>query len=379
MIKKILILCLSGNRGGMEIDSISMCRRLSNYAEITLLGVKGSPIEEMARNELRLGAQFKFVGTKINRFFARALIDPRVVLALRSVLKKDLPELIIFFGTSEIKSIRFAVAGLDVNLVLRIGTTLQKRKDSFLQKLFYKRADGFLVISEHVRHNLLDVIPVSNDRPVQLCYPVVDHVKAIRSISLDLTETVNVLYHARFVRGKGQKDAVMAFHKVIACTDTPINLTLVGKMEDAEYVNEIEEYIALNELNSRIIIKGDQIDTSPFLDESHIYLGPTYGEGFSNSFVEALAAGLVCVTYDNTVFPYFRNYGFDFLMSRTGDIEALSIVLFKAISAAKDGSIKVAHNRQLIKQLFSADAEINSIEKIHRIISTSKRDFAGCQ
>ena len=327
------------------------------------MGVAGSPIEEMAIKDSESCFLYKFIPIQNNRFLSRALIDPRLVVSVRSEIKNTMPDLVVFFGTSEIKSIGLALYGLQIKLILRVGTSMSHPKNNFFQKFTYKRADGFITISEHIQKNLKQMIPVANKRPIQICYPVFERFPSKPVLRSNNNEIINVIYHARIVRGKGQLDAAKAVNQVLSM-GVLLKLTLIGSQEDLVYLEEIKSYIASNEIESNIAIVGDKSDVLKWLEASDIYLGPTYGEGFSNSFVEALTTGLVCVSYDNTVFPDFRKMGFDFFICKTGDIEILADTLMKAILAFRKKTVNTQYNKELGFSIFSKQAERVALESI---------------
>lgn len=366
MLKKIFILCFSSGNGGMEHDAIKMCRRISTYAEVTLVGMSGSFVEKKALEDFESGFVYQFVSTDVNRFFARTFFDPRIVALVRKEVIKKQPELMVFFGTSEIKSIGLALFRLKSKLVLRIGTSISKPKKNIFQKIFYQRADGFIAISEHISTNLKQMISVSNIRPIQICYPVFEckfhNIDSGRKIKKN---TIDIIYHSRIVRGKGQIDAVKAVKNVLKM-GVPLKLTLMGSPEDDVYLSEINSFIKENELYKNVIIEDSKPDVSKVLSDSDIYLGPTYGEGFSNSFVEALLAGLICISYDNTVFPAFKKMGFDFLTCKTGDIDALSEALFDATTLKINQTLRTANNQKLACTMFSKKAERFALENLYK-------------
>ena len=372
-IKKVLVLCFSDNLGGMELDAIRFCRRLSNFCEVTFVAPKGSEIEKEMKIDREDKGSYKFIACKLKRFLARSLIDPSIVTTVRSEAKSAEPDLVVFFGTSEIKSIAAALIGVDTKLLMRIGTTINRPKKNIFQRIFYKRVDAFIATSEHIKHNIKRVFPVASNRIVKVCFPVVD----TGSCSLDVTANSNIIkiiYHSRFVRGKGQIDAVKAFHSIfhsVVSSGLKVELTLIGSFEDQEYLQEIKCYVINSGLTKVVHILPSRPDVHEILHDYHIYLGPSYGEGFSNSFVEALSNYLICVVYDNTVFPYFRHLGFDFLMAPTGDVEILSQRLAQSIDLYVNKRIDVQSNSALVGSLFSAAAERAVLEDIYSSLNRS--------
>ena len=362
MLKKIFILCFSGNQGGMELDAVRMCRRVSKYADVTLICMSDSPIEQWARNDRIAGFEYRNLACRLNRFLARALVDPRIVRTVRNAVKEQEPDLLIFFGTSEVKSIGLALLGLKTKLVLRIGTTVSRPKNSLFQRIAYRRVDSFIAISEHIKRNVLQVFPGAKKRPIEICYPVIE-APVQRHTESVIQGGLCVLYHSRFVRGKGQLDAIQAFEKIYEQFEG-LSLILLGKREDGAYCREIDRYIETRRLSNRVHARESVSNVEPFLRQASVFLGPSYGEGFSNSFVEALGSGLICVVYDNTVFPCFRDLGFEFFMSRTGDVESLANNLRSALELALDGSFDATGNMALVKTLFSAEAEHSALLRL---------------
>lgn len=372
-IKKVLVLCFSDNLGGMELDAIRFCRRISDFCEVTFVAPKGSQIEKTMKIDRGDKGSYKFIACKLTRFLARSLIDPSIVTTVRSEAKNAEPDLVVFFGTSEIKSIAVALIGVDSKLVMRIGTTINRPKNNIFQRVFYKRVDAFIATSDHIKQNIKRVFPVASNRIVKVCFPVVD----TGSCSLDVTANSNIIkiiYHSRFVRGKGQIDAVKAFHSIfhsVVSSGLKVELTLIGSFEDREYLQEIKCYVINSGLTKVVHILPSRPDVHEILHDYHIYLGPSYGEGFSNSFVEALSNCLICVVYDNTVFPYFRQLGFDFLMAPTGNVEILSQRLAQSIDFYIHKRVDVQSNSALVGRLFSADAERAVLEDIYSSLNQS--------
>ena len=362
MFKKVFVLCFSANKGGMELDAIRMSRRISEYADVTLIGLKGSYIEALAKQDISQGRAYRFESCSVSKFWARVFIDFRLAFLLRTVAKKINPDMVIFLGTSEIKTIGFALRGMTSKLVLRIGTTINTPKKSLAQQFFYKKVDSFLVISEHLKHNTLNSFPIATSRPVEICYPVINIPESQPKVLRD--DLCRIVYHSRFVKGKGQKDALLAFESVFI-KNPKLRLKLIGLFEDEAYVSEIKEYILLKGLQNYVDVIDNQEDISSILHESDIFLGPSYGEGFSNSFVEALAYGLICVTYENTAFPHFQKMGFNFFMAITGSLEDLQKSLSKALLAFYEKSVDLESNKQLCQKLFSVESEKRVLYKIY--------------
>lgn len=375
MFKKVLILCFSENMGGMEIDAVKMSQRVSFYAQVTMIGVSGSPIEKMASDTIANSKSFNYFGCKINRFLARALIEPRIVHVIRSVVNEQDPDLVIFFGTSEVKSIALALFGKRTKLVLRLGTTINNPKKSLFQRFTYGKVDGFLALGPHIENNIRESFNLSANQVVRVIYPVYKENKLSNNflnpqpdkktnLRLVRSDKISIIYHSRFVEGKGQLDAVKAVH-ILTSKYQNLNLKLIGSFEDQKYVDKIEAYTRENRLTKNISLLNNQSNINDFLADSDFFIFPSFGEGFPNALVEALMHGLVCVTYDNTAFPYFKKMGFDIITSKTGNVEELSSSIAIAIQKYLSGSIKIEHNIALAKKQFTGELEKLTLTKLY--------------
>lgn len=365
MLKKIAILCFSHNSGGMELDAVRMSRRLSAQMDVTLVAPKKSAIERWAKKDIECGYVYRFVECRVTRILARGFVDPNIFWCVRSLLKNR-PDILIFFGTSEIKSISVALLGSDAKLLMRIGTTINNVKNGFFKNIFYSRVNAFIATSDHIKNNIIKCFPVASSRIVSVCHPVIEFNSEYIN-KKNSEKKINIIYHSRFVRGKGQLDAVIAFNMVRRLkSNSEINfdLKLVGNFEDLDYVNEILFYIECHSLSDVVKVIPHCDSVQLMLNNSHIFLAPSYGEGFSNSFAEALASGLICVVYDNTVFPYFKKIGFDFFSAPTGDINLLSKELDSAIKKILNKDFDSEENIKLAKNLFSREVEIKVLEKV---------------
>jgi hypothetical protein len=83
-----------------------------------------------------------------------------------------------------------------------------------------------------------------------------------------------------------------------------------------------------------------------------------------NALIEALHYGLICITYNNTVFPEFVSMGFHLHLVETGNMRQLSKTLHEvALHIETEQDLALA-NIVLAKQLFNPESELHEWEKI---------------
>ena len=110
-----------------------------------------------------------------------------------------------------------------------------------------------------------------------------------------------LLHTGRIAPGKWQVDAMRAC-EILYKKDIDFIFYIVGGFQD-KYKDEFMKIYKNLKYKDKIILTGFSKEVEKYLQISDIFLFPSHGEGLGNSFLEALSAGLKCISYDNTVFP----------------------------------------------------------------------------
>ena len=173
---------------------------------------------------------------------------------------------------------------------------------------------------------------------------------------------IKILHTGRVAHGKGQIDAIKACD-ILVKNNINFELNLVGSI-DKSYNNSFLKFYNSCKYKEKINIIGFKSNISPYLQEADIFLFPSYGEGFGNSFAEALTSNLICIAYANTSFFNFKNLGFYFLMVKNKDIKDLkNNLLFVSLNIDSE-EIKTKNNHELALTLFSTSQEIKKYLEI---------------
>jgi len=346
------IVCLSRNNGGMEIDSIKLAQKLSNHMQIILIARDNSFIES-TRNEY-LGVNNLLLETlSFHSNFGLSLI-----LAARKIVKKYNVKNVIFFGASELKSLYFSFLNLDINLIVRHGTTKSKPKKDIFHQLIYSDVNYHVSICKHIEKNVQYIIPFTKNSKSILIYSSVD-TPFINNIP---HEKCTLLHIGRIAKAKGQTDAIEAC-QILVDNNIDFELNLVGDI-DHGYKNEFIQFYNDCQYKDKINLVGFTNNVKSYIDPSDIFLFPSHGEGLSNAFLEALSNNLICLSYDNTSFPELQELGFHFHIIPDKNIDLLKINLLNAISNCEFEKKKSQNNNQLTKKIFSKNKEIQKYLEI---------------
>jgi len=347
------IICLSPYSGGMEIDSIKMAKKLSPYCETILIAKKDHFIAKEMQNAKEISLQT----LSFNNNFG-----PSLIFGIRKIINNYNIKNVIFFGASELKSMYFSFLGLDINLIIRHGTTKSRPKKDWFHKLIYSKVNCHVAICEHLANNVKHIIPFGKNTQLKTIYSSLPNTPL--SKNKEKSSKLRLLHIGRIADAKGQKDAILAC-EVLVKNEIDFELTLVGGFHQ-EYKKEFLSFLEECPYHTNINIIGHTNDVQHYLDTNDIFLFPSHGEGLSNAFLEALANNLVCIAYDNTSFPELQHLGFYFNIIDNKNISKLKEGIYSISQRLENEQKKSFQNNQLTQSIFSLEQEI---EKYHDILN----------
>lgn len=345
------IICLSKNFGGMEIDTIKLAKKLLLYSKITLIAKDGGFIAQNFNNNF---LEYKNITLETIHF--KSSLSLNIINRARKIILENNIKNVIFFGASEMKSLYFAFLGLDINLIIRHGTTKSTPKKDWFHRLIYSKVNYHVSISKHIQKNVKDIIPFGKDSKPILIYPSVKNMQ-INKIKND---KLTLLHTGRIVKGKGQIDAIKAC-EILFKNSIDFVFYVVGGFEK-DYEKEFLQFYEQIEYKDKIVLVGFSNEVEKYLEKSDIYIFPSYGEGLSNSFLEALASDLSCISYSNTSFPELKEIGLEFEIVEDKNIEKLKSALLTIVK--KEYSFNLEKNKKIIKEFFSEEKEIKNYLEI---------------
>ena len=347
MKQNTAIICLSPNSGGMEIDAIKLAQKLSKYLPITLIAKEGAFIVNSKDEYLNENLKLETIKFKSN-------LGASLILNGRKIIKKHQIKNVIFFGASELRSLYFSFLGLNINLIVRHGTTKSRPKKDWFHKLIYSNVNYHVSICKHLQKNVEHIIPFGKNTQSKLIYSSFDfeEPKPIKSKRLTLLHT------GRIAKGKGQIDAIEAC-KILVDNQIDFEFNIVGGFESS-YKKEFMEFYENCSYKEKINLVGFTKDVKYYLERADIFLFPSHGEGLSNAFMEALSYNLVSLAYNNTSFPELKELGLYFKMVEHLNIESLSKSLIEVTKNLQKEKQESNKNYFLIKESFNLEKEMES-------------------
>lgn len=330
----------------MEHDTIKLAELLSTVCDVTVFCKKGAFVHRLLIEQGKLNM--------VAVAFSSRTFSPSMLFKVRSEIKKRNIINVIFFGASELKTLYFSFLGLTVNLLVRHGTTKTTRKHGWFHRLIYSKVNVHVVLSQHLLRNVREIMPHSPSVRYKI---IMQSYRCMNEVADDAKpEGLSLLHVGRVAGGKGQLDAIEAC-RVLHDNGLRFQMTFIGEYDDADYKSELERRINGVSFRESIYFTGHVSNVASYLERSSILLFPSKGEGMPNALIEAMHYGLVCIVYDNTVFPEFSEMGFYLHLVKDGDISALGEkLLFVAENIS--GEVKSARkNIKLANIMFDPERE----------------------
>lgn len=337
------VICLSPYRGGMELDAISFSKKLAPHMETVLIVKENSFMHDKLENDQII----TYETINFSRSFSLSIIS-----TTKKIIKKYGIKNVVFFGASELKSLYFAFLGLDINLIIRHSTTKSTPKKDWFHKLIYSNVNYHISTSKHLERNVEYIIPFGKNSKSQMIYSSFSFNEP-KHIEHD---GINIVHTGRIADAKGQTDAILAC-KILIDNKIDFKLFIVGGYDD-EYKEKFLKFYKNIDYKDNIEFVGFTDNVAQYLKKADIFMFPSYGEGLSLSFREALANNLICLTYDNTSFPELQDLGLKFHLCKDRDIEDLSKILLSVCKNIDEEKQATISNNNIIQTVFSEEKEI---------------------
>lgn len=211
---------------------------------------------------------------------------------IRKILNRYSPDIVLPFTTQKNVSVLLATLFSKHKVIVseRNNPYLDPRSKALrtLRKLLYWSSDGFVFQTEDAKGYFSKSI---QKRSCVIANPINDSLPSV----FDGDRQKRIVMVNRLDDQKNIKMGIDAFASVIKY-HPEYSLEIYGKgpleLELNDYINELG-------LNKHIILRGFCTDVINQIREAEIFLMTSDYEGMSNSLMEALALGLVCVTTDH--------------------------------------------------------------------------------
>lgn len=340
----IATVCLSPHAGGMEHVAMSIARNMAELATHSVL---------IVRDGTWLARKAEAQGLNVEPVAMAGNINPWAAIRLRRLWWRHDIRNLVYLGSSEMPTLFLSLLGLDMNFLVRHGTTKRRSKQDIFHRMTWSKVTTYWCISEHIRVNVASVFPTAGKTSF-VAYTSQSHKLPdipLARASRSTYQPLALVHIGRLQQDKGQRDAIRitsALNKSGLTTE----LTLYGEGPDRECLGSMVNDLGLSE---RVHFAGETNRPFQHLDKFHAFVFPSAGEGLPNAFLEAAASGMPCFAYENTAFPELSRVGLHFDMLPNGDVDAMAECIRQRFRYSAP-SLNYA-NVRLLHKIFSMQAE----------------------
>ncbi len=286
-MKKICLIVPDLNKGGMERVMSELAyyftSRQNTFVEMILLTRQSDDFYKIPESVLIHKPGFKFNNQ------IRFISTIRTLFFLRNNIRRMMPDTVLSFGETYNSFVLLSCLFLNVNIFVSDRSRPDKRwgfLQEFLRRRLYPRAAGIVsqtnyskdFLRSETNHKNISVIP----NPVKI-------------INSDWSVKENIILNVgRLINSKRIDLLLYIFSKI---NNKYWDLWIVGEDENKEMV-ELQGLAKELNIADRVKFWGKRNDIEEFYRVARIFAFTSESEGLPNVLLEAMAAGLACISFD---------------------------------------------------------------------------------
>lgn len=168
--------------------------------------------------------------------------------------------------------------------------------------------------------------------------------------------------------GKGHVTLIDAF-KLLRKQIRDAKLVIVG---EGHLYNELHRLVNMNGLRNSVLFTGFQMDVSEIIATFDVAVLPSFFEGMGRVLLEAMAMQKPVVASRVGGIPDLVKHGISGLLVKPGDVKELADALEKILGDKRLASKMGREGRRTIKEQYSSDVMVQSIQEVYREILARK-------
>jgi len=315
---KILYSCLSKSWGGLEMFTLTSIQQLLK---------RNIAVELICSADSRIHIEANNLGIMLHPVKASGYFHPITAFKISLLLRNNKYSLVHTQASKDlwllVPSLFLANINIPLFLTKQVGSFIVKK--DFLHGQLYKRVRKFFAISNAIKQNLIETIPVKsqniliipNGINISRFNPEKVSCKKVRDEFKILHDEIVIGMLARFTPGKGHEEFLWAA-KELNKEYKNLRYLIVGEPSrgEVEYAEKIKQ-LTIDYGLENIIFTGFRGDTPEVLNAMDIFAFPSHSEAFGIALVEAMAMkkpsvcskaeGVLDIAVDNETSYLFEN------------------------------------------------------------------------
>lgn len=358
--KNILLAIGCSKIGGAQKVFITIAKKLRKEGHIVTILVPKGPLADFLRNE---NFNVIFINYKsirgfliINRLLKRKDFD---------IINTHLTNSSFLFAAINFFYKKKLCCSLHNSIIHEGLNRLQKIIYPYIYFLIYKLSNGIIVNSEVNKQHFIKIANISPK-----------HIRVIYN-GIDLNE-YNISEHHR--KSKGNKFKIGYIGRLSIEKGIIYLIEALSKLNDIDYEcviigegplrHELEDYVLLKGIKSRVKFLGFQNNVTPFFAEMDVFILPSLNEVLPITIIEAFALKVITIASEVGGVPDLITHGETGMLFPKKDVEKLlqNIKWIYENNSESQRIIKNAYNKFI--QTFSSDVMIKEISDYYNYIIT---------
>ncbi len=361
---KVAILCLSPGIGGLELYA------LREYLALTARGVDCVPI-------VTEGSQLaqRFAAEQIPVLSLQVSFRKLPLLAatkLASLLRHASVDIVHMHFAKDLALAALAKKRYSFGLVYTRHMDISRSKKDWMHRLLYQEIDGFWTITESMRQQAIDYLPMDSDK-IQCIYlgvgaPVGDGKKVDFFSAHEFPRRqLNLALFGRMEREKGQHLLIDAMSRLID-QGMDLSATLVGHVMDADYKNQLQTTVNQQGLQQRIRFIDFMDQPIESMANFDAIVLTTFKETFGLVLPEAMRAGVAVIGSNAGGVPEIIDAGETGLLFESRDSGSLADAISTLYVDADCRRAMAGRGKEKADQLFAEDRHFDVVlEQLQQI------------
>lgn len=257
---------------------------------------------------------------------------------------------------------------ISVLIFPRAGELINQSNNSSLFlgtiKYLFKKADYFLCQGDEWKKFAIEKIKfnVNNTIIINNWSATNDLIKLEKSRSEPkVDKKINFLFSGWVIKEKGVMELLSAF-KNLTNKGYNISLKIVGDGKLMKHSILFSKKYNLN--NISLTGWADRSELIKHLEESDVFVLPSWQEGMPNSLIEALASGLPCIATSVGVIPNYLTNNQHALIIKPRDVKNLEISMERLILDPELRKNLSKNGHLLVKNVFLTNNSLNKLSTI---------------
>ena len=359
---KILELCLSPGRGGLELYVVKVCRWAKEAGhDVQAITRTGSYLDNWLSQINVNHSEIRIINRHFPVLAAKKLarmIDEKAIDVIHMHWGKDLALAVL----------AKQYAHRSVRLIYTRQMALTRRKSDIYHRHLYSNIDYYVVISRRLYEQAVKYLPMPEER-IQLLYygvaaPQVSENfecdKFLEQFSLS-TSAFKIGLFGRIEHGKGQHILFDAVRELVAAGHN-VSSFLIGHIMDQEYFNGLKKDAIDNNIENNFTYIGFHENPGRFMHCFDVVVLASYCETFGLVLIESMRAGCAVIGTNCGGVPEIIDNGKTGLLFEPGDSNGLRNALEKLINDEVYRKELAITGKKVADECFSEEKHFNCLE-----------------